>query len=90
MTSFVCFIQLNFLLIGPSKGTTWLRSNLITILLSGVLGCPGDLQAGDLYTHCFHGHGNGIVSPVTGKVDPVCWEAKRRGVLFDVGHGRGK
>ncbi|KAK3803564.1 hypothetical protein RRG08_023283 [Elysia crispata] len=53
------------------------------------LGCPGDLQQGDIYTHCFHGHIDNIVDLDTGRVNPHVWDAKRRGVLFDVGHGQG-
>ncbi|GFS07192.1 dihydroorotase [Elysia marginata] len=53
------------------------------------LGCPSDLQAGDIYTHCFHGQVDNIVDSNTGRVDPHVWNAKKRGVLFDIGHGQG-
>jgi dihydroorotase len=43
------------------------------------------LRRGDMYTHCFYG-------PVPmldekGRVLPYLFEARKRGVLFDVGHG---
>ena len=45
------------------------------------------LRPGDISTHCFRG-------PVptadeAGRVYPYLWEARRRGVLFDLGHGGG-
>ncbi|RUS87902.1 hypothetical protein EGW08_004318 [Elysia chlorotica] len=52
-------------------------------------GCPADLRPGDIYTHCFHGQPERIVDWETGVVSPHVWDAKRRGVLFDVGHGQG-
>ncbi|KAK6964983.1 deacetylase Atu3266-like isoform X1 [Biomphalaria glabrata] len=54
----------------------------------GKLSCPGDLRAGDIYTHCFHGHSCSIVDD-TGAISKHCLEAKTRGVLFDIGHGQG-
>ncbi|XP_059141750.1 deacetylase Atu3266-like [Physella acuta] len=56
---------------------------------AGELTCPGDLGQGDIYTHCFHGHQSSILNEATGEIDPSCIEAKKRGVLFDVGHGQG-
>ncbi|GFO42528.1 dihydroorotase [Plakobranchus ocellatus] len=53
------------------------------------LNCPGDLRPGDIYTHCFHGQVGNIVDQDTGKVNPYVWKAKKRGVLFDIGHGQG-
>lgn len=64
-------------------------SSVPTAKSEGQLSCPGDLQAGDIYTHCFHGHPSGIADLQTGQVRPEFWEAKRRGVLFDIGHGAG-
>lgn len=46
------------------------------------------LKAGDILTHCFHGRAQGILDE-QGKVKPEVWDAVQRGVLFDVGHGRG-
>jgi dihydroorotase len=43
------------------------------------------LRPGDMVTHCFHGKAKGIVED--GRVIPAAWEARERGVLFDVGHG---
>ena len=55
---------------------------------------PGDLsrlldllRPGDILTHTYSGAGNNIVRD--GKVLPAALEAKRRGVIIDVGHGGG-
>jgi dihydroorotase len=55
---------------------------------------PGDLtellgllRPGDILTHTYSGAGNNIVQG--GKVLPAALEAKRRGVVIDVGHGGG-
>src|SRR5215831_3863979 len=55
---------------------------------------PGDLsellgllRPGDVLTHAFSGAGNNTV--VNGKVLAAALEAKKRGVLIDVGHGGG-
>ena len=55
---------------------------------------PGDLsellhllRPGDILTHTYSGAGNNIVQD--GKVLPAALEAKRRGVVIDVGHGGG-
>jgi dihydroorotase len=55
---------------------------------------PGDLsrlldllRPGDILTHAYSGAGNNIVRD--GKVLPAALEAKRRGVVIDVGHGGG-
>ena len=57
-------------------------------------GAPGDLsdlldllRPGDVLTHCYSGGGNNIVQ--NGKLLPAALEAKKRGVIFDVGHGGG-
>src|SRR6195952_1036535 len=46
------------------------------------------LRPGDILTHCYRPFPN---SPVDGKgkVKPALWEARKRGVLFDIGHGMG-
>jgi len=46
------------------------------------------LRPGDVLTHCFRPFPN---APVTGQgaIKPVVIEARKRGVLFDVGHGMG-
>jgi dihydroorotase len=55
---------------------------------------PGDLgnlldllRPGDILTHTYSGAGNNVVQ--AGKVLPAALEAKRRGVVIDVGHGGG-
>ena len=45
------------------------------------------LRAGDVVTHCFEGRGDGIVQD--GRLIPEALEARREGVVFDVGHGCG-
>jgi dihydroorotase len=44
------------------------------------------LEAGDVITHCFHNKPNGLFDQ-EGNLISSALEAKRRGVLFDVGHG---
>lgn len=46
------------------------------------------LRPGDIITHCFAGTGNGVVDE-DGRFLDVCWEARQRGIYFDVGHGQG-
>ena len=55
---------------------------------------PGDLSAllellrpGDILTHSYSGAGNNVVQD--GKLLPAALEAKKRGVVIDVGHGGG-
>jgi dihydroorotase len=43
------------------------------------------LRPNDIYTHVYSGL-RGEQDP-SGKVNPALWEARKRGVLFDVGHG---
>jgi dihydroorotase len=47
----------------------------------------GALQPGDIVTHCFRGGVGGIV--LGGKIRADVRAARRRGVLFDIGHGSG-
>ena len=44
------------------------------------------LRPGDIYTHCYSGLRDELVS---GHVNPAMFEARKRGVIFDVGHGGG-
>jgi dihydroorotase len=44
------------------------------------------LRPGDIYTHCYSGLRDELVD---GKVNPAMFEARKRGVIFDVGHGGG-
>ena len=46
------------------------------------------LRAGDVVTHAYHGSSHGILDD-TGKVKDGFAAARDRGVIFDVGHGRG-
>jgi len=42
------------------------------------------LRAGDIYTHCYAGWRDELVE---GKVNPAMIAARKRGVIFDLGHG---
>ncbi|KAL3862486.1 hypothetical protein ACJMK2_008447 [Sinanodonta woodiana] len=53
------------------------------------IGCPSHLRAGDFYTHAFHGYDETIINSANGKVHDDVISARKRGVLFDVGHGMG-
>jgi dihydroorotase len=53
------------------------------------LSCPGDLRAGDIYTHTFHGHKSTIADFDQNRLHPVVYQSQQNGVLFDVGHGQG-
>ena len=55
------------------------------------LGCPGSLKTGDIYTHTFHGFASTIIDVGNGRmvVHPAVLAARKRGVVFDVGHGQG-
>lgn len=46
------------------------------------------MNKGDVVTHSFNSHPHGVLDG-EGKVIPEVLEARRRGVLFDVGHGAG-
>jgi dihydroorotase len=46
------------------------------------------LRPGDVVTHCFHGNDGGLLD-ADGRVWADAFEARQRGVLFDVGHGVG-
>ena len=55
------------------------------------LGLPSilnEMRAGDILTHCFHAHSSGILDH-NGDVLPEVRAAVDRGVLLDVGHGKG-
>jgi dihydroorotase len=45
------------------------------------------LRPGDIYTHCYSGLRNELEPD--GKINPGMWEGRKRGVIFDVGHGGG-
>jgi dihydroorotase len=46
------------------------------------------LRPGDIYTHVHSGN-RGEQDAATGRVNPALFAARKRGVLFDVGHGGG-
>ena len=48
-----------------------------------------NMRPGDIVTHCFQGRGDGILDPGDKRLLLEVVEARRRGVLFDVGHGAG-
>ncbi len=55
------------------------------------LGLPAilsEMRGGDILTHCFHAHKSGILDP-NGTVLTEVHQAIERGVLLDVGHGKG-
>jgi dihydroorotase len=45
------------------------------------------LRPGDIYTHCYSGLRHELTED--GKVNPGMFEGRKRGVIFDVGHGGG-
>ena len=47
------------------------------------------MRPGDMHTHVFNDRQIEVVSRFNGKVQPWIWEARKRGVLFDLGHGGG-
>lgn len=48
------------------------------------------LRPGDIYTHAYAALGSrGRVVDDAGKVEPFAFEAQKRGIIFDVGHGGG-
>jgi dihydroorotase len=53
--------------------------------ISGLLGQK--LRAGDVYTHCYSGLR--LELGESGRLNPAMAEGRKRGVLFDVGHGGG-
>ena len=50
---------------------------------------PGDMRTGDIYTHVFHGYTSSIIDERTRTIHQDVINARKRGVLFDVGHGQG-
>jgi dihydroorotase len=47
-------------------------------------------RPGDIYTHCYSQLGTSresLVDTRTGEVRPFVWEAKKKGIIFDVGYG---
>jgi dihydroorotase len=44
------------------------------------------LRPGDIYTHCYSGHRKELLN---GKLNPAMVAGRKRGIIFDVGHGAG-
>ncbi len=47
------------------------------------------MRPGDLHTHFYNDRQIELVDRFSGTIQPYMWEARRRGVLFDLGHGGG-
>jgi len=47
-----------------------------------------ELRPGDVLTHCFKPFPNAPCY-ADGRIKDACWEARERGVVFDIGHGKG-
>jgi len=47
------------------------------------------LRPGDIHTHMYNDMHLELLDRFTGKVQPYMFEARRRGVIFDMGHGGG-
>jgi dihydroorotase len=47
-----------------------------------------ELRPGDTLTHCFKPFPNAPVH-ADGRIKEACWEARERGVIFDIAHGKG-
>lgn len=47
------------------------------------------MRPGDLHTHMYNDRQLELIDRITGKVQPYMLEARKRGVLFDLGHGGG-
>jgi dihydroorotase len=49
-----------------------------------------EMRPGDIFTHCFANvRGRMAIVDDNGKVRPYVWEAQKKGIIFDVGHGGG-
>ncbi len=47
-----------------------------------------ELRPGDILTHCFRPFPNAPIH-ADGRVREACWQARERGVIFDIAHGKG-
>jgi dihydroorotase len=45
------------------------------------------LRPGDIYTHCYSGHRDELLA--NGKLNPAMEAGRKRGIIFDLGHGGG-
>jgi dihydroorotase len=49
-----------------------------------------EMRPGDIFTHCFANvKGRMAIVDENGDVRPFIWEAQKKGIIFDVGHGGG-
>lgn len=62
-------------------GTNWPQQRPLYVLLTQ------KLRPGDIYTHCYSGLRDEL--DASGHVNKGMWEGRKRGVIFDVGHGGG-
>ncbi len=46
------------------------------------------LRPGDIFTHCFSGHREELIV-ATNKLNPAMEAGRKRGIIFDIGHGAG-
>ncbi len=46
------------------------------------------LRPGDIFTHCYSGHREELMV-ATGKLNPAMEAGRKRGIVFDIGHGAG-
>jgi dihydroorotase len=46
------------------------------------------LRPGDIFTHCYSGHREELIV-ATGKLNPAMQAGRKRGIIFDLGHGAG-
>ena len=61
----------------------------VKVRLSASIAAPGQMESGDIYTHCYHGYESTIIDPQTRAIHASVLDARQRGVLFDIGHGMG-
>jgi dihydroorotase len=49
-----------------------------------------EMRPGDIFTHCFANvRGRMAIVDENGKIRPYVWQAQKKGIVFDVGHGGG-
>lgn len=77
----------------PLKASVKLGSELGLRLSVHITDSPGEvkdtldiLRPGDLFCHMYHQKGKTILDE-NGRVLPELWDAKKKGVLFELGHG---
>lgn len=77
----------------PLEGTVALGEELGLRVSVHITNSPGEvretlerMRPGDLFCHMYHQKGKTILDE-SGRVLPEVWEARERGVLFELGHG---